>query len=63
MMFRLSIIDSESGYTFEWNGSHTVEIRAASGKVCDVFSFGMNEKGTRPTFAEFAKATESWLSE
>jgi hypothetical protein len=62
-MHRLSIIDSESGYTFEWNGSHTVEIRSASGKVCDVFSFGMTEKGTRPTFVEFAGAVESWLSE
>jgi hypothetical protein len=62
-MFRLSIIDSESGYTFEWNGSHTVEIRSASGKVFDVFSFGMTEKGTRPTFAEFAAAAERWLSE
>jgi hypothetical protein len=61
-MHRLSIIDSESGYTFEWNGSHTVEIRSASGKVCDVFSFGMNEKGTRPKFVEFAAAVESWLS-
>jgi hypothetical protein len=62
-MFRLSIIDDVTGYTFEWNGSHTVEIRAASGKVCDVFSFGMTEKGTRPTFVEFADAVESWLSE
>ena len=62
-MFRLSIIDNESGYTFEWNGSHTVEIRAASGKVVDVFSFGFNEKGKRPTFVEFAAATEKWLSE
>jgi hypothetical protein len=62
-MFRLCIIDNETGVTFEWNGSHTVEIRAASGKVCDVLSFGMNEKGTRPTFVEFASAVERWLSE
>jgi len=62
-MFRLTIIDDVTGYTFEWNGSHTVEIRSASGKVCDVFSFGMTEKGTRPTFVEFAGAAERWLSE
>jgi hypothetical protein len=62
-MFRLSIIDDVTGYTFEWNGSHTVEIRSASGKVFDVFSFGMTEKGTRPTFVEFAWSVESWLSE
>jgi hypothetical protein len=53
---RLSITDSESGYTFEWNGSHTVEIRGVNGKVFDVFSFGFNEFGTPPAFVEFAQA-------
>ena len=62
-MHRLCILDNETGITFEWNGSHTVELRDAFGKVFDVFSFGMNERGTRPTFVEFADAVESWLSE
>jgi hypothetical protein len=60
-MFRLCIIDNETGNTFDWNGSHTVEISGIDGKVFDVMSFGFNEHGTRPTFAEFASAVERWV--
>jgi len=62
-MHHLSIIDSETGITFDWNGSHTVELRDASGKVFDVFSFGYNERGLRPQFGEFAGAVETWTKE
>jgi hypothetical protein len=63
MMFRLCIIDNETGVTFEWNGSHTVELRDAFGKVFDVFSFGDFGSNERPSFVEFAAAVENWLEE
>jgi hypothetical protein len=62
-MHRLCIIDNETGVTFEWNGSHTVELRDASGKVFDVMSFGYNDRGLRPHFVEFAGAVETWIAD
>lgn len=59
-MFPLSIIDNETGNTFEWNGSHTVNVFGPNGKVFDAFSFGFNEHGTPPAFVEFAQAVMDW---
>ena len=62
-MFRLCILDNETGVTFDWNGSHTVEMRDAFGKVFDVMSIGDFGSNEPPTFAEFAEAVERWTHE
>jgi hypothetical protein len=61
-MHRLSIIDNETQYIFDWNGSHTVEISYLQGLPFDVFSFGDFGSNERPTFVEFAAAVENWIA-
>ena len=63
MMNHLEIHDSRTGNHFEWNGSHTVNVFGPNGKVFDVFSFGFNADGSRPTFEEFCAAVARWIGE
>jgi len=47
--------DSRFGLTYEWNGSHTVNVWQ-NGQEIDCFTFGFNAHGVPPTFDEFVAA-------
>jgi hypothetical protein len=61
-MHRLSIIDNETQYIFDWNGSHTVEISYLQGLPFDVFSFGF-DLSLGPTFVDFCCAVADWIGD
>ena len=56
------LCDSRHGLTYEWNGSHTVNIWQ-DGKEVDVFTFGFNANGIAPTFNEFVAAVNRRIGE
>jgi hypothetical protein len=60
-MFHLLILDDETGNTFEWNGSLTVNVHGPDGKVFDVFSLAWKPEGN--TFLDFAASVERYTEE
>lgn len=58
----LTVHDSRDGLTYEWNGSHTVNIYNLQGRNIDVFTFGFNANGDTPTEQDFLSALGRHLS-
>ena len=52
------LTDSRRGLTYEWNGSHTVNI-LRDGEEIDCFTFGFNMEGKVPTFIDFVAAVNN----
>ncbi len=57
-MFPMTIVDNNTGNSFEWNGSLTVNVFSAMGLNFDVFSLAWKPEGN--TFADFAEAVERY---
>lgn len=56
----LELHDSRSGWTYVWNGSHTVNVYDNGNNEVDCFTFGF---GTEPTFEDFCAAVARRIGE
>jgi hypothetical protein len=59
----MDLTDSRTGFTYSWNGSHTVNVFDSWGKEIDVFTFGFNSEGIAPTWEEFSAAVARRIGE
>jgi ribonucleotide monophosphatase NagD (HAD superfamily) len=56
----LELHDSRSGWTYVWNGSHTVNVYDNGNNEVDCFTFGFDKE---TTFEDFCAAVARWIGE